>query len=103
MIVRLQVTGPRAATLALSGVLDHGHVHEVEEVLPGIPPGADLLVDLGGVTGIDSSGLGCLLRAREQCGPEGGVRLRLGSRSVTTVIRMAGFERIFTIEEPGRD
>lgn len=103
MLVRHTSQGPGIASIALAGVFDHASVHQVEALLPDIAPGTELTVDLGGVTAIDSSGLGCLLRVRDQCGRDGAVRIRLGHPSVTSVIRMAGFERMFTLVDPARE
>ena len=65
-----------ALTIALSGEIDHHAARELmaqldQTVAERLP--AHLVLDLSGVTFMDSSGIAVLLRARRQLGHNGGV------------------------------
>jgi Anti-anti-sigma regulatory factor (antagonist of anti-sigma factor) len=88
-IVLLEITG-RIKSGYLS-VLEHEikHVSEKRPVL--------LILNLGGIEAVDSSGLGLLIKARNEIlQTDGNVVLMAGSR-VQTVIKLAGLENYFKI------
>lgn len=64
------------------------------EVLQRRPRG--LVVDLSGITYIDSGGVSSLLRAGQRCSRQGGqLALADGSRFVRRLLQMTGIDRIF--------
>lgn len=60
---RTTASGP---VIELAGELDHDSAPEIRDILPGlaIEPGQQLVVDLGGLTFCDSTGLTILIAAR---------------------------------------
>ena len=58
-----------------------------------------LVIDLGGVTYMDSSSLGMLLLLREKADAKGiKVALRRPSPSVQTILKVVQFDRLFEIQ-----
>jgi len=92
----------RHLTVALSGEIDHHRVRglledmdrELDEILPHT-----LVVDCGGITFMDSSGIAVLLRLWKRMEALGGtiqvVRL---PEQPARVLRAAGLQRLFPLE-----
>jgi anti-sigma B factor antagonist len=60
----------------------------------------DVVVDLSGVTFLDSQGLSALLRAHKDCGIDAArLTLRSPSRQVRKVFEVTGVDRILHIED----
>lgn len=86
-------------TLALSGEVDIAAVDELIEAaracLDRAVDGID--IDLGGVTFIDSSGLGALVRIRNVAAERGlGIELVHVPRSVQRLFDLTGLEAVFS-------
>ena len=54
-----------SVTIALSGELDLATVDRAREALEQVPPGTPLVLDLSGLTFIDSTGLGLIAAAAQ--------------------------------------
>ena len=60
---------------------------------------ADLVLDMTGVTFLDSTGLGILVGARRRAVEAGGdLRLVVAHSAVLKIFRITGLDRVFTIE-----
>lgn len=59
-------TTPSGPVIELAGELDHHSAPEIRDLLPGLPikHGQQIVVDLGGLTFCDSSGITVLIAAR---------------------------------------
>lgn len=90
-------TGTGACTLAIAGELDVATAPELRAAVGSLLGSGcrDLVIDLHGVTFIDSSGLGALLWALHRVDGAGGemVAVRPSDR-VTEVLRVTGLERL---------
>jgi anti-anti-sigma factor len=83
----------RRARLVLSGELDMGARFQAEQALDQLlaAPTEQLVVDLGEVTFLDSSGMGLILEVDDRARQEGfDLRLLPGSREVQRVFELAG-------------
>ena len=88
----------RALTAAVSGEVDHHGAkdimaelyRQIDRTLP-----RELILDLGGVTFMDSSGIAVLLRAHRQVGELGGsMTVVNGPDQAARVLRAAGLQRL---------
>ena len=65
--------------------------------------GDDVIVDLGGLTFIDSTGMGALVWARNRTQRHGrDIRLRNPQRAVAKTLSVTGLDQVFVIEHEGR-
>jgi anti-anti-sigma factor len=85
----------------LSGEVALEHHHELEDsfrqVLRSAPP--EIVVDLAAVTFIDSSGLRCLVRTRDEANRTGiGFRLGEMSDSVERLFEVLGLLDVFEVQ-----
>ncbi|HZQ59668.1 MAG TPA: STAS domain-containing protein [Acidimicrobiales bacterium] len=91
----------------LSGDLDIAAVGELSERLGELVAlGDDVVVDLGGLTFIDSTGMGALVWARNRCQRHGrDIVLRNPQRAVAKTLSLTGLDQVFVIEHegPGED
>ncbi|MFI8085820.1 STAS domain-containing protein [Kitasatospora sp. NPDC086009] len=72
----------------------------LHRALAGRPVPPMLLVDLGAVTFMDSTGLNALLVARREAARQGTVvRLARPSHAVARVLEMTGADRVFPVEQ----
>ena len=91
-----------ALTIALSGEIDHHGAREMmtqldQAIAERLP--ARLVLDLSGVTFMDSSGIAVLLRARRQLGHTGGVLRVTGiPAQARRVLDAAGIGRLISLE-----
>ena len=91
---------PPAAMLRLSGDIDLATADDVvargAKLLTHRPPGVPLIVDLGEVTFLDSSGLSALVRLRRAAEAQGSqVLLRDVPQRVTVLLELAGLAEYF--------
>ena len=100
----ITVTGENSAlTAALSGEIDHQAARDMMDAITGaiaerLP--ARLVLDLSGVTFMDSSGIAVLLRAQRQMGHTGGsVRVTNIPAQARRVLDAAGIGRLITLED----
>jgi anti-anti-sigma factor len=103
--VRLEISSEpsdRAIVMTLSGELDIASAPSLEHALQdavGSGPGR-VIIDLGGVSFMDSTGLRALLLARESAGGDGHeLVLRPGPRQVQRVFELSGTLDTFTFEQ----
>ncbi|WP_411103094.1 STAS domain-containing protein [Streptomyces sp. cmx-4-9] len=92
---RTTAAGP---VVELAGELDHHTAPEVRALLPGLVLGAgqQIVVDLGGVTFCDSSGITVLIAARNHAlAAEGAVILAAVPERVSRIFRIVGLEQVF--------
>ena len=78
---------------------DHGQVAAISDDIKGTRVGT-CVFDLSDVDFIDSAGLGMLLMAQQTAQKgETGIVLRGMSAQVRSIMKLAKFERVFTIED----
>jgi len=92
----------RCMEIYLKGELDHhgakGMMHRLDrEIELGLP--LQLILDFGGVTFMDSSGIAVVMRARQRMRELGGsVRLRKAALQPRKVLEAAGISRLVDME-----
>ncbi len=88
--------------LALSGELSLEAQEKFEEVVQGLEgePGRSLVVDLSGLTSMDSTGAFLLLDLYKRVGSETSVTLEGASPEIQSLFEAAGLDRILPIEYP---
>jgi len=86
-------------TLLLSGELDASSAPQVDEAVDALiaEGAAELVIDLGEVTFIDSSGLRSLIRARKSMGNADVVRLRNPQVGTVRLLEITGLTDQFPI------
>ena len=93
------VSGDDSVTMLVTGEVDLASKDLLEEALTnlGVEP-RNLMVDLRGVTFIDSMGLTMLLRIDRLCTANGGsLALAAPSENVKKLLRMAQLDKVLTI------
>ncbi|MFJ2261715.1 STAS domain-containing protein [Streptomyces sp. NPDC087844] len=91
---------PAGAVIELAGDLDHHSAPEVRAALPGVDllPGRQLVLDLGGVTFCDSSGITALIAARNHALAAGaGIALAAVPEPVSRIFRIVGLDQVFPV------
>jgi anti-sigma B factor antagonist len=93
--------GPRAATIGIEGELDMYTVPDLEAELRRLGDGVThVLVDLRGVTFVDSAGIGLLTQRARRLAARGGVMmLAIDTMSVRRIFELTGLDRYFVIHE----
>ncbi|MFJ4922910.1 STAS domain-containing protein [Streptomyces sp. NPDC088725] len=92
------LTTSAGPVLELSGELDHHSAPHVRDVLQSLPvrSGEQLIIDLGGLTFCDSSGITVLIAARNRAlKAEAGIALAAVPDRVVRVFRIVGLEQVF--------
>jgi anti-sigma B factor antagonist len=91
----------RAATVAVEGELDVYTAPELEELLRKLGDGVThVLVDLTGVTFLDSAGVGLLTQNAKRLTARGGMMmLAIDTASVRKIFELTGLDRFFVIHE----
>ncbi len=92
--------GQRRVTIKVDGHFVFSEHKAFRDAYRDMPAGGmGYVVDLGGSSYLDSSALGMLLLLREHAGSEAAeVRIRNANADVRRVLRIANFERLFTVE-----
>jgi anti-sigma B factor antagonist len=104
-LVQFNVSSSRISRQALAvcidGDLDLYTAHELDEELAAIPVGVrHVLVDLTGLSFMDSSGMATLLTAARRLAKRcGTMTLVVGDRSVLRVLEVTGLDRYFEIRD----
>ncbi|MEJ2694167.1 MAG: STAS domain-containing protein [Candidatus Thiodiazotropha sp.] len=85
--------------IRVAGRFDHSIHQDFMQSYKGFPKGEkSYIVDLAGAEYMDSSAMGMLLQLREYNRAGESVRLTNGNDTVTDVLRIAHFDKLFTIE-----
>jgi len=86
--------------LTLVGELDTAAARDVDKAVDELlaKGAASLIIDLGQVSFIDSSGLRSLIRARQQLGTEDGVVLRQPQAATRRLLEITGLEDQFRLD-----
>jgi anti-sigma B factor antagonist len=102
MEVRPDREDPFRVTVVLRGEIDLSTVQAVRSVLEVLDPKQRMVVlDLAGVTFIDSMGIGLLVEIRRRFGPElRELVLRAPSEQVRQVLEITGLLQVFPIVDP---
>ncbi|MBJ7549244.1 STAS domain-containing protein [Marinomonas ostreistagni] len=97
MIISQLDDSKSTAVLTIKGRFDYSCQQEFRECFGQYPKGTEYVIDLTEVSYIDSSALGMLLLLRDHAGGDGGkVALKGASEFVSSALKMARFERLFT-------
>jgi anti-anti-sigma factor len=85
-------------TILLSGRFDSSQVEKAERVLSELVKST--AVDLSGLDYLSSAGIAVLVRAYKRLHGEGHeLRLQNPKETIRNILRVAGLDRVFTIEE----
>lgn len=95
---RLDTDGVRH--VHVSGELDLASIEELKQHLDGCADGERLVVDTTGLTFIDSTGLGALVGARNERGPD--LFQVIPGPATRRLFDLAGLQRHFGLEEDKR-
>jgi anti-sigma B factor antagonist len=89
---------PGQAVVRLRGELDVGSAPELSACLAALDE-VDVVVDMSGLTFMDSSGISALIEAYKRCS-KGGLSfvLRSPSAQVANVLRITGVDQVLTVE-----
>ena len=85
-------------TIALGGELDLATVDRAREALEQVPPGTPLVLDLSGLTFIDSTGLGLIAAAAKQTKGQLSV---IPDERTRRLLDLTGMTDHLTLVEPG--
>ncbi|MDX3075485.1 STAS domain-containing protein [Streptomyces sp. NPDC088354] len=97
LIVQVRATAA-GAVIELTGELDHHTSPEVRAALPGLGlrRGQQLVLDLGGLTFCDSSGVTALLAARNHAlAADAGIALAAVPGRVSRIFHIVGLAQVF--------
>jgi anti-sigma B factor antagonist len=91
----------RAAAVAVEGELDVYTAPELEQLLRGMGEGVThVLVDLTGVTFLDSAGVGLLTQSAKRLTASGGMMmLAIDTASVRKIFELTGLDQFFVIHD----
>ena len=81
MTLNVQIRGDRAAVVTVTGDVDGAGVSRLGDLLQLAETEIDLLIDLSGVTHLDSPAIALLVCARDACVDSGGSMMVLAPRS----------------------
>ncbi|THA70019.1 anti-sigma factor antagonist [Streptomyces sp. A0958] len=99
-------TTPAGAVIELVGELDYDTASEIRAALPGIDlrPGQQLVIDLGGLTICDSSGITMLIAARNRAlAANATIALAAVPERIRRVFRIVGLEQVFPAHPTAQD
>jgi len=102
--LRIEVANTTSpTTVVLTGEVDLSNARRLREVLLSIANSGEhrIIIDLGNVTFMDSTGLSALVGARKrfQSLERGEIILRSPAPTVLKVLEMTGLMRVFTVEQ----
>ena len=102
--LRIEVANTTSPTMVvLTGEVDLSNARRLREVLLSIANSGEhrIIIDLGNVTFMDSTGLSALVGARKrfQSLERGEIILRSPAPTVLKVLEMTGLMRVFTVEQ----
>jgi anti-anti-sigma factor len=87
-----------AVRIVARGEVDLATAPEFERVIASTGSSKRVVIDLGGVTFIDSSGLRALLLATEHLGSSNGLRIENATGSVRRVIELCGADKLLPLD-----
>ncbi|MER6347644.1 STAS domain-containing protein [Streptomyces sp. NPDC001595] len=99
----LKITARDAATgpvLEITGELDYANAAELRDLLPTVAPrpGGRLVLDLGGMTFCDSSGITALIAARNHAvAAQADFALAAVPDNTLRILRIVGLDQIFAL------
>ncbi|MBZ6205147.1 STAS domain-containing protein [Streptomyces olivaceus] len=99
-------TGTAGAVIELTGELDYHTASEVRATLPGLglEPGQQLVLDLAGLTFLDSTGLTVLIAARNHAlSSDATIALAAVPDRVSRIIRVLGLNQFFPTHPTAQD
>jgi anti-sigma B factor antagonist len=97
---RLTITSSAPATLVVAGELDAHTAPELADALAELPADVDVMLDLGELSFMDSSGLRVLIASHRTLSETGqSLTLRHPSRSVQRLLSVSGLDGHLTVEE----
>ena len=104
LVVTVESSEDGVARIVLAGELDLANAHEVHERLPEATAAAGhVVVDLSGLTFIDSTGIRLLLQLQKAAARDGWqLRLVPGPSQVQKVLRLVGLEDRLPFVEGGQ-
>lgn len=86
--------------VTLSGELDGAAAQQLEPLSPGLSTNVRVLVDVGGLTFIDSMGLRVLVDWHQRISAAGGdLEIRAPSASLRRLLAVTSLDQVFTIVE----
>ncbi|MEU3837790.1 STAS domain-containing protein [Streptomyces microflavus] len=100
---RTTTAGP---VIELAGELDHHTAPEVRDTLLGLPlrPGQQLVIDLGGLTFCDSTGITVLIAARNHTlAADAGIALAAVPGHLDRILRIIGLDQVFPTHPTAQD
>ncbi|WP_445281873.1 STAS domain-containing protein [Streptomyces sp. DSM 118148] len=100
LTVHTEALPDQTVLLTLKGTLDHHTSDQLTQTLHTLlrPPRPAVLLDLSGVSFIDSTGLTCLLQARRAIhGTDGTIDLIAPSPPVRNLLDLTGVNQVFPI------
>jgi anti-anti-sigma factor len=88
----------RDVTIHVDGRFDFAAHHDFLQAYKAYPPGEKrYVVDLRNTDYLDSSAMGMLLQLRDYAKDAGRVSLVNGNSAVSEILRIANFDKLFTI------
>ncbi|MGQ4422092.1 STAS domain-containing protein [Streptomyces violaceoruber] len=99
-------TGTARSVIELTGELDHHTAADVRDTLPGLglQPGQQLVLDLAGLTFLDSTGLTVLIAARNHAlATDATIALAAVPDRVSRIIRVLGLNQFFPTHPTAQD
>jgi anti-anti-sigma factor len=88
---------PTTSLVTVVGEVDLATSPRLHEVLEGLDADQAVVVDLTGVSFLDSSGLSELVQAHERHAAAGGVRLVVTSAGIRRVLEVSGLDEVFAV------
>ncbi|MFJ6820745.1 STAS domain-containing protein [Streptomyces niveus] len=91
-------TSPAGTVIELTGDLDHHTTPQVRSALPSLDlrPGQQLVIDLGGITFCDSTGISTLIAARNHAlSANATIALAAVPDRMSHIIRVVGLDQVF--------
>lgn len=83
--------------IALQGDYDLNRRDELQETFDGVPPELDVVVDLDGVTYLDSTFLNQLARLYRRRSEGATVTLEQPNEQIRHLLRLVGFDKLFLV------
>ena len=102
--IQIMDNGKRLTICQLDGELDLSTICQFRETVAGIAPGSRLLIDMSGVTFLDSAGLGALVGTIRRSREFGGdVAVTCNRHVLVRLLSTVGLDRVVTITDNVED